>query len=192
MANSFLNCPFILMRFCTKPYTQLSEMIHFSCDVQTGFVSSKQALCRTQLSEMIHFCSKSTYIIPDNNISGEVSTYQWDKIWKINTLPKIQILLWFCCHRKIACNDVLNRHIIFSNSCPVYFSTPETIEHILRECEYAKDFWSLVNPDVLSNVGMPLDTWILHHAHGKNSQRGGQVPLSVIFPFACWALWNNI
>ncbi|KAK9290782.1 hypothetical protein L1049_008960 [Liquidambar formosana] len=72
--------------------------------------------------------------------------------------------------KKIACNKVLfKRHITFSNLCPICFNEPETVEHVLRDCEYAREFLAMVHPDTLSTSGLTLDAWILHNSWSQSA-----------------------
>ncbi|KAK9289746.1 hypothetical protein L1049_007905 [Liquidambar formosana] len=138
------------------------------------------------------FCSKSAYNLANNSPGCDSPNPIWTKIWNINTLPKIQNFLWLCCQKKIACNEVLfKRHITFSNLCPICFNEPKTVEHVLRDCEYAREFWAIVHPNTLSTSGLTLDAWILHNVSGQIRDLDRQIPHSIIFPFACWALWHN-
>ncbi|KAK9280732.1 hypothetical protein L1049_003620 [Liquidambar formosana] len=115
-------------------------------------------------SQSKKFCSKSAYNLTNNSPGCDSPNPIWTKIWNINTLSKIQNFLWLCCQKKIACNEVLfKRHITFSNLCPICFNEPKTVEHVLRDCEYAREFWAMVHPDTLSTSGLTLDAWILHN-----------------------------
>lgn len=138
------------------------------------------------------FCSKFAYALAEDNYSPFPASDCWGKIWKINSLPKIRNSLWLCCQKKLACNAILHKsHIIESNLCPICFDHPEKVEHILRDCDYAKEFWSLLNPSSNLNSNLPLVEWIIYNVGDYNRNLDIFTPNAVIFPFARWALWHN-
>ena len=53
-------------------------------------------------------------------------------------LPKIANFLWLCIHKSVLVKDVLaSRGIIEDKTCPLCKNQPETIENLLRECDFA-------------------------------------------------------
>ena len=67
-------------------------------------------------------------------------------------LPKIANFLWLCIHKSVLVKDVLaSRGIIEDKTCPLCKNQLETIEHLLRECDFARNFWHLMSvpPDAM-------------------------------------------
>ena len=59
------------------------------------------------------------------------------------TLPKIISFLWLCMHKSVPVRDVLaDMSIVCSRLCPVCRNQVESIDHLLRECVFARLFWS--------------------------------------------------
>ena len=88
------------------------------------------------------FSSNSAYvsILAD---SGEINTFKGAWIWKVDSLPKIISFLWLCMHKSVPVRDVLaDRSIVCSRLCPVCRNQVESIDHLLRECVFARLFWS--------------------------------------------------
>jgi len=62
-------------------------------------------------------------------------------IWKLITLPKIQMFLWKCLHQSLPVKSVLSDRGI--NGLGGYDSCPDDREstlHVLRECPIAQSF----------------------------------------------------
>ena len=95
------------------------------------------------------FFAKSAYLA---NISQDPAlTFLGAWIWKLDVLPKIANFLWLCIHKSVPVKDVLASRGIEDKICPFCKNQPETIEHLLRECDFARNFWHLMSvpPDAM-------------------------------------------
>lgn len=108
------------------------------------------------------FDPKSAYLIACGaNTSGGCFHGAW--IWKLQTLPKIQMFLWKCYHNSIPVKTVLaQRGIQLSLTCDMCHGKLETISHVLRDCTTARVFWAESNwPDEIHHTfGMEVMDWI--------------------------------
>ena len=63
-------------------------------------------------------------------------------IWKLVTVPKIQIFVWKCYLHSLLVKDMLmSRGISEDCICEICGRESETTIHVLRDCSFAKDFW---------------------------------------------------
>lgn len=76
-----------------------------------------------------NFSTNSTYL----SIKAEVG---------VDTIPKIMSYLWLCMHNSVPVREVLE---VKGNNCnplsPICRQQGETINHLLRECLFARQFW---------------------------------------------------
>ena len=108
------------------------------------------------------FSAKSTYLA---NISQDLAlTFHGAWIWKLDVLPKIANFLWLCIHNSVPVKDVLaSRGIIEDKTCPLCKNQPKTIEHLLRECDFARNSWHLMSvpPDAVQSFqASDVITWL--------------------------------
>ena len=75
--------------------------------------------------------------------SVEANTFNGSWIWKLDILPRIVSYLWLCMHNNVPVREVLAHRGINCNSlCPICKNQNESIVHVLRECLFARHFWS--------------------------------------------------
>ena len=91
------------------------------------------------------------------------------RIWKLATLPKIQIFLWWkCLHHSLPVKSVLARRGIEGLGGYEFCSKDdEDILHALRDCPTAQDFWNaaLCPTPLLQSFSADLETWIRVNAN---------------------------
>ena len=82
--------------------------------------------------------NQSNWGITANISQDPARTFHGAWIWKLDVLPKIANFLWLCIHKSVLVKDVLaSRGIIEDKTCPLCKNQPETIENLLRECDFA-------------------------------------------------------
>ena len=87
-----------------------------------------------------NFDMKSAYLLAKDHMAVDSFPGYW--IWKLQTLPKIQIFIWRCMHNSIGVKECLaKRGIPLDTSCPLCFEQPESISHALRDCRLVKPIW---------------------------------------------------
>jgi hypothetical protein len=88
-----------------------------------------------------NFNSKDAYLLAlGSNAENSVFSHNW--IWKLNILPKIQLMLWKCAHLSLPVRNVLvRRKIILDPLCEICQESEETILHVFRDCHVAHSFW---------------------------------------------------
>lgn len=80
-------------------------------------------------------------------------------VWKVCTLLKIRCFLWQCTHRSISVCEVLaTRGLNTTKDCPLCNIAPESIIHVLRDCQAARAFWNAFSPPIQSNIFFGVNT----------------------------------
>lgn len=107
-----------------------------------------------------------------NPLNPPIDSCEW--IWKISTRPRIMFFIWLCWH-----NSVLTYQGI------------ESLIHILRECSYAKSFWSKQGIPTKCKGSFDETTmiWIKLNSTSKAFIDRYGLPWKVICPMSIWHLW---
>lgn len=90
-------------------------------------------------------------------------------------LPKIVNFLWLTLHNNVPMRDVLaSRGIDCDRRCPLCKSHFELVNHLLRECVFACDFWHKIcalatligsfNSDLLDWLKVNCTSKVNHHS----------------------------
>ncbi|GKB67089.1 reverse transcriptase [Tanacetum coccineum] len=113
-----------------------------------------------------HYDSKGVYTVRSGyhqalnwkkNGAGHASssgcpTEFWKQTWRLKTVPKIKNFWWMACSNALAIREALFlRNYATSPTCLICHSSPETVEHLLFECEWTKPVW------FGSTLGLRLD-----------------------------------
>lgn len=68
--------------------------------------------------------------------------FNFQSIWKLKTPPQINTFLWKVAHHRLMTNLERNeRGIAASDVCPWCNLHPESIMHVLRDCEVTLEMW---------------------------------------------------
>lgn len=94
----------------------------------------------------------------------------WEAIWKIKTIPKINVFAWKLVAKAIVVRDSLSRRgILVPLTCTVCDQT-ETREHLTWGCEWVKQVWEeLLGLQDASDVCRTVNDWLLKRC----SEEGG-------------------
>uniref|UniRef100_A0A803LSW7 Reverse transcriptase zinc-binding domain-containing protein n=2 Tax=Chenopodium quinoa TaxID=63459 RepID=A0A803LSW7_CHEQI len=112
-------------------------------------------------------------------------------VWRLQIPQKWKIFIWKLYHGGIAAKENLsNRGIALNTSCDVCGEI-ESMQHIFRDCEIARDSWgdSIINPTVNLIDDTPLKEWIqtqillLYSKDGINSLNIKTLIITL------WSLW---
>ncbi|GLT42706.1 hypothetical protein SLA2020_166920 [Shorea laevis] len=152
------------------------------------YFSNQQDNFSWSLSSDGLFQSSSVYCLAKNIFSAQHESWNW--IWKINTLPKIHHFIWLLNHGKLLTKDMLYDWVIGdSNLCPVCNTSPETIDHVFRECLFASLLWEVFTPhSVLSlNHELSFQAWLKTNFCLQSEFNG--VKWNTMFSFIIWSIW---
>lgn len=89
-------------------------------------LSSLSDLPTWNLSPNRQFNPRMTYILAANlPLTHNATTWNW--LWKSHTLLRVKTVLWLACHDRLHTkNQLLKRHVINDDSCPLCLSYSET------------------------------------------------------------------
>lgn len=138
----------------------------------------------------------SAYLIASNLMEAESFAGSW--IWKLQTLPRIQMFIWRCMHNSIAVKEVIaKRGILIDTSCPMCQSEAESLTHALQDCNMVKPFWLKLGTNCLcpSFFSQGIKDWLISNSSLKSSQNAAGLPWNILFPYAIWMIWkqrNNV
>lgn len=113
-------------------------------------------------------------------------------IWKLATLPKIQIFLWKCLHHSLSVKSVLaHRGIERLGGCDFCSEGHEGILQALRDCPTAQDFWNstLCPTPLLQSFSVDLETWFHDNANCTTQAATKDYPWGLFFLFGIWNIW---
>ena len=96
-------------------------------------------------------------------------------------------------YKSVPVRDVLeDRGIGCSRLWPVCKNQIESIDHLLRECVFARAFWSKMEVlHLFTNIhAQSFDDWLHENCISKRIQQN-HIPWGIFFPFAVWNLWKH-
>lgn len=86
------------------------------------------------------FSSKGAYNLATKSLESASFSGSW--IWKVCTLPKIQVFMWQCMHNSVGLRGCLaKRGLHIHIDCPLCHTEPESISHALCDCSFVKPIW---------------------------------------------------
>ena len=136
------------------------------------------------------FDMRSAYSLAINSLSNESFSGSW--IWKLPSLPRIQMFIWKCMQKSIGVKECLaNRGIPLETTCPLCHSEAESILHALRDCSLVKPIWYQMGTHCLySNFfSQDMREWLITNCRVKSSQNGMGIPWYVLFSFTLCLVW---
>lgn len=112
-------------------------------------------------------------------------------IWKLPTPPRINTFIWKVAHGRLMTNSQrLEYRICNSDLCPRCVQQPESILHVLRDCECVLQLWEkLVNPDEWHKfASLGLMEWLLFNFTAPNIGIGDS-NWPILFGTMLYMLW---
>jgi len=96
------------------------------------------------------FDPKSAYLLATDAIGDAPFNGQW--IWKLKTLPRIQMFVWKCMHPSLGVNQCLVARGLPMDACyPRCHREVESILHLLRDCPLSINMWHHLGRQVNSS-----------------------------------------
>jgi len=116
----------------------------------------------------------------------------FQKIWRLNTAPKIKVFLWKVLKGAVAVEDRLRtRGILIADGCSMCSEENETINHILFQCPLARQVWAL---SLLQFADQGFGTSIftnLNHLLNNIQNSDLSSIMRSVSPWIIWVLWKN-
>ena len=123
----------------------------------------------------------------NDNFDGE-----W--IWRVPTIPKIKCFLWQCYHKSIPVSSLLaDRGMDIPTVFQLCNSSSETILHVLRDCQVARNLWIALSPPLtaVSFFGLQLTDWLWPNCRSTKTMATSDVSWGILFGFGIWTLWTH-
>ena len=136
------------------------------------------------------FSLKFAYLLAKGFNPFNPSFFACEWIWKASSMPRIMFFLWLCIYNSVPTCEVLgSRGFTLDNTCPICHRVAESLNHFLRGCFYAKDFWNKLGipSDCKGSFVEDMVSWLHFNCTSKSFQHG--VPWKIIFPIGVWHLW---
>ncbi|GLU12286.1 hypothetical protein SLE2022_289800 [Rubroshorea leprosula] len=136
------------------------------------------------------FTAASAYCLLKN--PSTFAEKEWDWIWKLPTIPKIQHFFWLLAHQRLKCFSFLHHLSISSTAmCPHCQDEEETVEHLIRLCPSSTVILQDLFPDISSQQQQDLDffSWLKFNSHCKLKTNVLNIPWNTLFCFAIWGVW---
>lgn len=116
-----------------------------------------------------------------------------EKIWKIQTPPKIKNFLWKVLSEAVPVADlILKRGLKMDGRCQLCGLEGELIQHVLFQCDPARQVWALSgipHPEwsftagsLYSNIYSLLNTKLIRRGENENKRA---------WPWVIWRIWKN-
>ncbi|KAF7814430.1 reverse transcriptase [Senna tora] len=128
--------------------------------------------------------------VKDPSCSFSVSPLLWKAIWGLKVVPKVKSFHWRACVNALLTREALfKRKCSTSPCCQICCAWPETLEHVLLFCEWAKEVWRSgplsfsINEVAVSR----FDAWccfVLTELEGMDDKK------KPIFALSCWEIWK--
>ena len=68
----------------------------------------------------------------------------WGQIWKLNVPPKVRNFIWRACSHCLPTYENLHKEKVPVEAvCEICCQAPETVTHVLWECSFTCNVWSL-------------------------------------------------
>ncbi|KAJ1390181.1 Ribonuclease H-like superfamily [Sesbania bispinosa] len=140
------------------------------------------------------FTIKTAYEFLTENSSAKYPVDDIFKtIWSWQGPPRVSTFVWKVVHGKLLTNyERFKRGMTSNNLCPRCNSAPETIMHLLRDCDIVAELWeSLIGSNSWASFfSLGQDQWIRKNLELSNHSVAG-VNWSFIFPICIWSLWKD-
>ena len=135
------------------------------------------------------FSLKSAYLLAKglNPLNLDAVSVEW--VWKVEALPKIQFFLWLCLHNNVPTREVLGlKGLSLDPVCNLCHQNSETVEHLLRGCEFAKDYWQQLQFPIClrETFNLSIGEWLEVNCKSDIISRWLGIPWKILFPIRVW------
>ena len=182
---NWLNCSFVF------PERLMLEMkatpVSFSTQISNRITWSSSPSGNFELKEAYRLARMEADGACNNSFDGE-----W--IWRVSSIPKIKCFLWQCYHKSIPVSSVLvARGMDVLTICRLCNSGTETILHVLRDCQVARNLWIVLSSPLLvvSFFSLQLTNWLRLNCCSTKALASLDITWGIIFAFGIWTLWTH-
>ncbi|KAK8608963.1 hypothetical protein V6N13_025272 [Hibiscus sabdariffa] len=119
---------------------------------------------------------------------------KWRKIWALKVLQLVRVFMWLAAHQAHLNNvERVRCHLATSDECALCHGGSEDMDHILRSCAFARDFWGSVLStwSVSQFFLLPFEAWLVANIDNRLPVGDGGADWNVRFSIYCWFLWKS-
>lgn len=123
------------------------------------------------------FDARSAYLLASDQQDSNSFDVIW--IWKLCTLPKIQMFIWKCLHQAIGVIECLvARGMQLDGTCPMCHTATESISHALRDCNVVKPTWHQlgIKHNNTAFFSQEINEWLTTNAKSKRISSSNHPP----------------
>ncbi|CAN0873401.1 Putative ribonuclease H protein At1g65750 [Linum grandiflorum] len=132
------------------------------------------------------FTIRSAYFLL-TDLQEEQPDPRWKRVWKWQGPNKIFHFLWLASHNRLLTNEERGRrHLTNQVFCSFCSDHTKSCIHILRDCRFARQFWSKIIAQVISGEELSKDesNWLDTHVCPREERR------TLTFGVGVWLLWR--
>ena len=176
--------------WATIPFDLPSEVKADIQAIPTPLVTRCSDNLAWKFSSKGDFDIRSAYLLTINSSGNDSDSFSGSWIWKLSSLPRIQIFIWKCMHQSIGVKECLANRGIPIDTTYFLCHSKTSIMHALRDCSLVKSLWQQLGSHCLysSLFSQGCKDWITTHGGLKSSQNAVGIPRNVIFSFALWLI----
>lgn len=119
----------------------------------------------------------------------------WNWFWKMKVPQKFKSFIWLIFHNKLPTNSLrARRGMATSDSCPRCNGSPETINHLFRDCPKVIPLWDKFHMGRTMREGFESSTndWISHNLkRSKIIRMTNEIPWNLLFCAILWQIWKD-
>ncbi|CAN0903682.1 Putative ribonuclease H protein At1g65750 [Linum grandiflorum] len=130
------------------------------------------------------FTIRTAYLLL-KELKDEPEVPRWKSMWRWQGPNKITHFLWLASHNRLLTNEERGRrHLTNQVLCSLCSCNTESCIHVLRDCRFARSFWSKVLPQVITatELNKEWSAWLDDHI--RHTTR------SLVFGVGVWLLWH--
>ncbi|KAF7822883.1 reverse transcriptase [Senna tora] len=114
----------------------------------------------------------------------------WKVIWSLKVVPKVKSFLWRACVRALPTREaIFKRRCSSSPYCEVCLDAPETIEHAILLCNWARGVWFAcplaikISPEMITRFDVWCTSFLLNNPGLDGTGKA-------LFACTCWEIWK--
>lgn len=113
-------------------------------------------------------------------------------IWQAKTSLKVYHFLWKCLSNTLPVAENMKRHITREDACPRCPDDPESVNHMLFQCSFARLVWALslvpTTPRGWAANSLFSNIYYLFSLQSHDQQEKVHIEMA---PWILWRLWKN-
>lgn len=127
---------------------------------------------------------------------GSMTFEPYKRLWRTWAPLQVKIFIWLATWKKCWTADRLQRRgLPHPATCPLHDQAPETVDHILTECVFARETWfhALRHIGLEAQMSAPMDTHFnewwrrVNRRTSKDHSRG----LNTMIILVAWEIWKQ-